>query len=730
MARLGRLALGFSLCTVVGCVAPGTPPARQVGARPPAVAAGNTRPAALPPAPNGLQPPTVAPARRLRALGAVRDLVGTASLSLLADAYFRDSASAYRLLGEPVGRAMVTVSALDEALYARAGQAVTATTNASGTYRLPGGVPADEACVVNVTFAGGHRLCAIAPAGAQVRDLDEATTLVAELARWQLRPDASASGPSVQALSSATLNTLEGLTRDLLASVPLAVTPGPVPAVEALQLGAGHRLRNAYVEAFGGRITAGGTSLVDQLADAWRDLLGFQPLALTRVAGVGIRGYSQSDGEAAEEAQLVAPMDAQLDSYGHLYLSQYDVQLVTFVPGEALSGPIYGEDQGALEAGKLYTIGGVVNGPKDPNVWEDIFRAVASDTLGDGVPMYDPDPAAPQGFPLYSPHKLALEEVPAVQRSHVYVSQPFCGRVLLMPAASVRHFRRNDGGLDPYLPRHLYAVAGRGVPLSQAEAEAWTPAADGELATEAGLFRPTGLTRDAAGNLWLLDAGNGAPGTGGLLVVAEADGRIYRIPLTREGQPFTPDGALDLALSPGGGHLYVADTERHWVFRLPTPTVGAQASPVAIERVAGRPPVNPEPGVFVGTPGFVDTGVRAYPSVYDVSAAEPDFLGEAPSPGAVTALLNRPGSLCFDAAGDLLIGDTGNGRIRLKRGADLYTVAGGLDTRYLTGDARLAYLPALGYLSRDPAGNVLLTDRREAVVRRLHTARGTLLPPP
>jgi hypothetical protein len=650
-------------------------------------------------------------------LGATSDLVGTASFSLLNEAYFRDSAATYRLLETPLGRAMVTVSALDEALYARDGQVVRATTDASGSYRLTGSIPANEACVVNVTFAGGHRLSAIAPAGATSRNVDEASTLVAEMARWQLRPDATASGPSVQAVSSVTLEEVESLTRSLLASVPLPVTPGDVPSVDALQLGAGHRLRNAYVEAFGSRVTAVGSGLANQLSDAWRDLLGFQPLALSRVAGVGIRGYSQSDDTPATEGQLVAPMHAVMDEWGHVYFSQYDVQLLTMVPGSSLTGPLYGEDQSSLGAGKLYSIGGVVNGPKDPNTWEQIFRGVASDTLGDGVPMYASDGDAPQGFPLYSPHKLALERSPAVQRSHLYFTQPFTGRVMLMPADDgLSHFGRPA----PYASRSLYVVAGRGVPLSDEEASAWSPAQDDQAAAAAGLFSPTGLTRDAAGNLWLIDAGNGAPGTGGLLVVRESDGHIFRVPLTLDGQPFTPDGALDVVLSPGESHLYVADTERHWVFRLPKPaTVGTQA-PAPIERVAGRKPVPSNPFVFTGTPGFIDTSLRPYPDIYDVSRAESD----------ASALLNRPGSLCFDAAGNLLIGDTGNGRIRLKQGTDLYTIAGGLDTRYLTGDARLAYMPATGYLSLDKDNNVLVTDRRESVVRRLHTARATLTPPP
>jgi hypothetical protein len=663
--------------------------------------------------------------RQLRTLGATRDLVGTASFSVLDESYFRDSAATYRLQAAPVGRAMVTVTALDEALYARDGQVVRATTDASGTYRLAGGVPADESCVVNVTFAGGHRLSAIAPAGAASRDVDEASTLVAEMARWQLRPDASTSGPSVQDVSSAALDAVEALTRSLLASELLPVTPGDLPSVEALQVGAGHRLRNAYVEAFGSRVTGSGTSLFNQLANAWRDILGFQPLALTRVAGVGIRGYSQSDDKVATEAQLVAPMHAAMDEWGHVYLSQYDVQLVSMVPGSGLTGPIYGEDQTSLGAGKLYTIGGVVNGPKDPNVWEQVFRGVASETLGDGVPMYDTAENAPQGFPLYSPHKLALERAPAVQRSHVYFTQPFTGRVMLMPADdSLQHFGRPT----PYASRSLYVVAGNGPPPFPLP-DNWS-AEDDQPATAAGLFFPTGLTRDADGNLWLIDAGNGAPGTGGLLVVREADGHIFRIPLTLNNQPFTPDGALDLALSPDGTKIYVADTERHWIFKLHKPTVPEPTEPplvsvVPIERVAGRQPTPAQPFVY---PGFIDTALRPYPSIYDVSRAEPE----------ASALLNRPGSLCFDAAGNLLIGDTGNGRIRLKKSSDLasqqptelYTIAGGLDTRYLTGDARLAYLPATGYLSLDKDNNVLVTDRREAVVRRLHTVRGSLLPPP
>lgn len=710
-----------------------------------------------------LQPPPAVANPAFAALGSTAtNVAGTVSFRKVEDPFFQDSAAAFRLqaaLG-PASHALVGVTTLDEDLYADGGNAVRGTTKADGTFALTKAAPAGKPFVVTAGFARGHRLAALAPAGATSVEVDEATTMVTELARWQLFPFAVADDADVTDLSAGTIGNLNARTRELLGSVSLPSSGGAYPSIDGLRLGAGHVLRNAYVEAFGGRVTAAGDSApaaANLLSDAWEAVLGFKPLALTRVAGNGIKGFNQSDGLNAGEAEITAPIDAVADHVGNVYFTQYDSHLVSMVPISGLAGPIYGEDEVNLNAGALHTVGGVVNGPKDPIAWElDAFRPVAGADPEGGAPMLDPDPSAAQGFALYAPHKLVVERATVnAARSHLYFTQPYTGRVMLMPSEDVLHYERKDAGAaftgQAYKANYLYCVAGRGLKLPWDDAGDpnsqlnWTPAADGEFATEAGLHFPTGLARDAAGDLWILDAGDGTPGTGDVLVVREADGKIFRVPLTRNGQPFHPDGALDLRLSPSGTEIYVADTERHWVFKFPKPNAAGFAAPgpqaaSEITRVVGKPdvapavPTDPRPGLA----GFLDLAVTGvlYPDIHDVSDGVADPDGDLADDGGavvattVTALLNRPGSICFDAAGDLLVGDTGNGRIRLKKGGKVYTVAGGLDTRYITGDSRLAYMPAIGYLNLGPAdGNVLVTDKKEAVVRRLHTSRGTLVQP-
>ncbi|MEB3198022.1 MAG: hypothetical protein VKP62_12550 [Candidatus Sericytochromatia bacterium] len=723
----------LSLMLLSGCTGAGSNvalprgPAERVGSKAsgPAHASTAGQMVAAP----SLLPPVPAGTREFRALTNPADLVGTVTLNELQDDYFASNAVAYRLAQAvgPVRSALVTVSSLDERLYTRNGQVVQDTTATGGAFTLTASIPATAPCVVNALLARGHRLSAIVPAGASHTVLDESTSMVAELARWQLYPDATATGPSLADLTAPDLDTLLARTRTLAPQVPLEDTGASLPLIEALRAGSGHILRNAYVEAFGSRVTAGGAStpvVANELSEQWFGLLGFRPLALTRLAGIGIRGYAQSDGMPALTAQIVEPVDAVRDDAGHLFFTQDGVQLVSMVPaaGANLSGPLYGANEPSLTGDNLYTIAGVVNGPPNPNVWESAFRGAADATLGDGVPMQ------PDGFPLYNPAKLAVEEATGtVTRSSLYFTQPLTGRVMLLPGGDIRHFHRDSLASPAFEHTNLYSVAGRGIPLDPIEGASWGPPANGQTAQSAWLAKPTGLQRDAAGNLWILDAGlEDFPGA--VLVVREQDGLIFRVPLTLEGAPYTPDGALDLRLSPPSAaqpELYVADTRRHWVFKFTrqdpaTFSVGTPPATQAITRVVGKRDV----------PGFIDTqlpGVN-YPSVYETTRGIPDPDGNV-APTAVTALLNLPGSICFTADGHLLVGDTGNGRVRLKQNGKVYTLAGGFDTRYLTGDARLAYLPSLGYINLDPHGGVLLTDRREAVVRNLHIQRGPLVSP-
>lgn len=721
--RVG-LTLAWAGLSLAGCA---TGRGQTVSTGLPAVtvpAAVGSRARLTPPAPTRLLPSLPGRPRAFVAVSAGGNVAGEVKMEVIGTTSLQDNAAPYRLAATPAGRALVTLGTLSEDLFTVSGSVVTATTDASGAFALTGARPTGRPYVVSAQLAGGHRLTAIAPSDAASVTVDEGTTCVTELARWQLREGPEAGRLDLTDVPAATWANLGTWSRTLLTDVtaPLVLpdtgTGGRVH-IAALQRGAGHALRNAYVEHFGSRVTTGPTTSTppqaNLLSDAWLGVLGFRPLALTRVAGNGIPGYDQSTNRPALDVPLSSPRDVAVDHLGNVWFTQGDSHLISIVPRFALPGGVFGA-AGPLLANHIYTVLGVVNGPPDAISWE--FDYV---NLGGTEP-----PVGGGGAPLFFPDRLALEPSTGAG-SHVYFTAPLTCRVMLVPDAAMTRYGRSMDAAK------LYTVAGSGLPPADPTAIPDWIATHGDPATQAGLWAPTGLVRDADNNLWILDAGFD-PGTGGLWVVRASDGLIFQVPLRQNGQPFTPDGAQDLVLSPSGAELYVADTARHWVFKLPRPSgttisgfnaTTARPAPVEIERVTGK----------AGRAGYVDLQVAGvdFPPLEDVSRGVLDPAGDLTADGgavastSVTALLDSPSAVAFDGQQRLIVADTGNGRLRLLNQGSIYTIAGGLDTRYVTGDARLAYMPGISglfYSAFD--GTLLLTDQREVVVRRLHTQRGIL----
>ncbi|MDB5101993.1 MAG: hypothetical protein JWM80_6414, partial [Cyanobacteria bacterium RYN_339] len=128
--------------------------------------------------------PPVATRRLIETTGA-GTLTGTVALNDVTDPFFADSA-ALHLLAMPAAHALVTLTTLDDEVYTKAGAPITATADAAGAFTFAGVVPTDKAFVLTALLGGDHRLSAIVPAGAATATLNEATSAVVELARWQL----------------------------------------------------------------------------------------------------------------------------------------------------------------------------------------------------------------------------------------------------------------------------------------------------------------------------------------------------------------------------------------------------------------------------------------------------------------------------------------------------------------------------------------------------------------
>lgn len=686
-----------------------------------AAAAGCTRPTATlgvrpagaldaDPAPSASRAPVLLPAvgaaPKFVEVAGGGSLSGTVSLQAIDSTFFRDNGAAYRTLAAmPVQRALLTLNTLEESQLSVKGLPTEATSLADGTFSFSGTAPTDRAYVAIANLARGHRLSAIVPTGATSATLDEASSMIAEMARWQLREAPADGNPdadekTLQDLDATSLASMHEHTLALLPGVDFG-TIGSVPDVAALKAGAGHLLRNLYVKAIGESADAH----ADALSQAWKDLLGFRPLALTRVAGNGIRDYNQDDGHAARDGALSGPTAAATDDDGNMFIVEEFGHAIRYVPATDGQGPLLGYD-GAMTRGNLYTLAGLVNGPNNTDAFNEYYGPQEAAGLADpdDAPAFD-DPDPSQRPALFDLHDVIVEQDGAAR--HLYVTSRFGHRVLLIPGADFNRFGRT------FKANRLYTLAGDGAqPPGTFYSNNLGNAVE---AATTQMSLPTGLSRDSQGNIYFMDSNIGY-----VRVIRAADGQCFILRATENAANLRHSRAeaIRVVEGPGGNYVYITDTNRHRVTRLPLPadlTYPTVPDPQPVEVVLGQTNVS----------GFVDTeqdGVP-YPFIYDVN----DGFSED------VVLLDRPVGLDFDPDGNLLVAD--NGRVRLLEADGIspaqegyvFTLAGGLDTRFLEGDARLCYLPQNGHLRYDAStGTFLLTDRTENLVRRLWTQRGSL----
>jgi trimeric autotransporter adhesin len=259
---------------------------------------------------------------------------------------------------------------------------------------------------------------------------------------------------------------------------------------------------------------------------------------------------------------------------------------------------------------------------------------------------------------------------------------------------------------------HIYTIAGDGYK---------SYSGDGGPATSAGLADPYGLAFDGAGNLVIADSDNYrvrvvAASTGTFYGQAMTAGDIYTVAgngskgYSGDGSPATsaildtPEGvAVD-----GAGNLVIADTgnNRVRVVAASTGTFYGQAMTAGdIYSVAGN-----------GTHGYSGDGGPA-----------------------VSAELDGPGAVAVDAAGNLVIADSGNNAVRVVAAStgtfygqamtagDIYTVAGN-GAEGSSGDgvpATSAYLNSPHGVTVDGAGNLVIADTYDDVIQVVATSTGT-----
>jgi uncharacterized protein (TIGR03437 family) len=191
---------------------------------------------------------------------------------------------------------------------------------------------------------------------------------------------------------------------------------------------------------------------------------------------------------------------------------------------------------------------------------------------------------------------------------------------------------------------------------------------DTGTAITAQLNNPVGVAADAAGNVYIADAGNN--------VVRQ----VYSGNIITAAVGFTHPDAVAIDSS---GNLYVADTVARRI---------VEYSGGVYTTIAGN-----GNGAFSGDDG----------------------------PGTQAAL-NAPMGLAVDASGNVYIADTLNGRIRKLTPSGTITTIAGTGALYFSGDNGPASQAAMYFprgVAVDPSGNVYIADTANSVIRQL---QGTL----
>jgi sugar lactone lactonase YvrE len=209
---------------------------------------------------------------------------------------------------------------------------------------------------------------------------------------------------------------------------------------------------------------------------------------------------------------------------------------------------------------------------------------------------------------------------------------------------------------------------------------------DSGPATSATLSYPYGVAVDSSGNVYIADSGNN--------VVRKVSGGIINTVAGNGNGGYSGDGHAatsamlyypnDVAVD-AAGNLYIADEDNNRIRMVNTAGI--------ISTVAGN-----------GSSGFSGDGVLA-----------------------TTTSLNYPEGVAVDAAGDVLIADMDNNRIRWVDGRGfIYTVAGN-GTYGFSGDGGLGTSAELAYpegVGLDPSANIYVTDTSNYRVRKVNAVAG------
>jgi hypothetical protein len=462
------------------------------------------------------------------------------------------------------------------------------------------------------------------------------------------------------------------------------------------------------------------------------------------IAGTGRSGFS-GDGGPATKAKLAEPAGLALDAAGNVVFADTFNNRIRVIA--ASTGTFYGT---AMTAGDIYTVaGGGTSGP------------------GDGGPA--------TSARLYQPNGLAVDGA-----GNLVLSDP--GFSCCAKAANRVRVVADDTGTfygQAMTAGDIYTIAGKG---------RGGFSGDGGPGTSAKLHNPLGVAIDAAGNALIADTNNRrirvvAATTGTFYGQAMTTGDIYTIAgdghhgSTGDGGPATSAGLSSpvAVTADAAGDVLIADSGRVRIVAAGTGTAYGQPMTTGdIYTIGGngsgafsgdggpatkaRILTASTSGVAVDAAGNLVMSDTFNERIRVVAATTGTFYGQAMTAGdiytvagsggrgfsgdggpAINAKFYVPGGVAVDAAGNLLIADQRNNRVRVvadhtgtfygqaMTAGDIYTVAGD-GTLGSSGDGGPATSAELAYPAGetvDAAGNLLIADTNNGLIRVVAASTGT-----
>ena len=417
---------------------------------------------------------------------------------------------------------------------------------------------------------------------------------------------------------------------------------------------------------------------------------------LSLVAGNGTQGFS-GDGGPATLAQLGSPTGVAVDSTGNVYIADtmsdrirmVSNGIITTIAGNGTVG-FTGDNGPATDAelGFFAGAGGALASDSTGNIYfgdnnriRKISHGVISTIAGGGFSYSDNIPATSAAF--------AVTGIAVDAAGYLYFSDPCANRI-----------RKVSNGI-------ITTLAGNGVPNFFACATG--AAGVNGAATSVSLDGPAGVAVDTAGNVYFME---GMQASGGFPARARkvSNGIITTVAGGSTGPPVgTPISdnipATTALLSAIGsiavdtaGSLYIPDF--YWL-----------------------------PDTFqntVGLSGAIQDGRLRKVSNGIITTIAGSFGVTPPGIGAIGAQLNLPAGLALDNTGTLYIADSGNNIVRAVSNGNITTIAG---TRILGyqgdgGPAIYANLWSPQAVALDTAGNVYIGDTGNGNIREI--SRGTI----